>query len=119
MRLVSGLTDSELRWTYRHAVGLVAPSQEDFGLTPLEANSWGLPVVALRAGGYLDTVVPGLNGVFFERSDPPDISAAVDAASRQQWSEEALLEHVRSFGEDSFRRRIRDIVAEMSGVRQR
>ncbi len=114
VRLVSGLTDSELRWTYRHAVGLVAPSQEDFGLTPLEANSWGLPVVALRAGGYLDTVVPGLNGVFFERSTPVDISRAVDAAARQEWSSEALLEHVRSFGEDAFRRRIREIVEELA-----
>lgn len=114
VRLVSGLTDAELRWTYRHAIGLVAPSREDFGLTPLEANSWGLPVVALRAGGYLDTVVPGLNGVFFERSTPLDISRAVDAAARQEWSSEALLEHVRSFGEDAFRRRIREIVEELA-----
>ncbi|MGC5585136.1 glycosyltransferase [Ornithinimicrobium sp. W1665] len=119
VRLVSGLTDAELRWTYRHAIGLVAPSREDFGLTPLEANSWGLPVVALRAGGYLDTVVDGLNGVFFERSTPVEISGAVDAASREQWSREALLAHVHSFGEESFRRRIREIVDEMVGAAPR
>ncbi|MGD8200606.1 glycosyltransferase [Ornithinimicrobium sp. W1679] len=119
VRLVSGLTDAELRWTYRHATGLVAPSREDFGLTPLEANSWGLPVVALRAEGYLDTVVPGLTGVFFERSTPVDISRAVDTAAAQQWSTEALRAHVRSFGEESFRRRIREIVEEMAGAVER
>ncbi|WP_122262031.1 glycosyltransferase [Ornithinimicrobium cerasi] len=113
VRLVSDLTDAQLRWAYAHASGLVAPSREDFGLTPLEANAWGLPVVALRAGGYLDTVVEGVNGVFFEQSTPSLISGAVDEATHRDWPSDVLSQHVARFGEAAFRRRIREIVTEL------
>ncbi|WP_244903892.1 glycosyltransferase [Ornithinimicrobium cerasi] len=113
VRLVSDLTDAQLRWAYDHARGLVAASREDFGLTPLEANAWGRPVVALRAGGYLDTVVEGVNGIFFDESTPVLISRAVDEAARRSWEAEVLTRHVESFGETAFRRRIREIVTEL------
>ncbi|HSP60060.1 MAG TPA: glycosyltransferase [Ornithinimicrobium sp.] len=116
VRLVSGLTDDELRWTYAHAAGLVAASLEDFGLTPLEANAWGLPVVALRAGGYLDTVVDGRNGLFFVESTPEQISEAVDRATSREWSPRVLAAHVDGFSEVAFRRRIREIVSEVAGT---
>lgn len=46
-----GVSDAQMRWAYAHARTLIAASFEDFGLTPLEANSYGTPVLALRAGG--------------------------------------------------------------------
>lgn len=45
---------------------LLAVSHVDLGITPLEASAWGVPTVALRAGGYLGTIVDGINGVFVE-----------------------------------------------------
>ena len=66
VRLLSGLTDAELRWTYAHARALVAPSLEDFGLTPLEAATFGVPTLALHGGGYLDTIDEQVNGAFFD-----------------------------------------------------
>ncbi len=56
---------------------LVAASHEDFGLTPLEAAAFGVPTVALRGGGYLDTIVEGETGLFFDRPEPDDIAAAL------------------------------------------
>ena len=67
--IVSDVSDAQLRWAYRHAVALVAPSIEDFGLTPLEAGAFAKPTLALRGGGYLDTVAEGVNGLFFDRPD--------------------------------------------------
>ena len=49
-----------------HLVTFVAASHEDFGLTPLEAASFGKPAAVLRWGGFLDTVVEGVSGIFFE-----------------------------------------------------
>ncbi|GAA5159530.1 glycosyltransferase [Ornithinimicrobium tianjinense] len=109
-RIVSGVSDAELRWIYAHAAGLIAPSHEDFGLTPLEANSWGLPVVALRAGGYLDTVVEGRSGLFFEEVQPAAVSRALDAASAHAWHQEVLKAHAQEFGEGRFAARIRQEV---------
>lgn len=106
-RIVSGVSDAELRWIYASAAGLIAPSHEDFGLTPLEANSWGIPVVALRAGGYLDTVVEGLSGVFFDAVSASAISCAVDVAAGRSWSRDALVAHAQAFGEGRFAARLR------------
>jgi glycosyltransferase involved in cell wall biosynthesis len=111
VRIVSGVSDDELRWIYAHAQGLVAPSREDFGLTPLEANGWGLPVVALREGGYLDTVVEGRTGIFFDQSVPELIADAVDRAAAQDWSQEVLVRHAETFGEQRFAARLHEEVA--------
>ena len=73
--IVSDVSDAQLRWAYRHAVALVAPSIEDFGLTPLEAGAFAKPTLALRGGGYLDTVAEGVNGLFFDRPDADSIAA--------------------------------------------
>ena len=110
VRIVSGVSDAELRWIYAHAVGLLAPSFEDFGLTPLEANAWGVSVVALRAGGYLDTVVEGRNGLFFDQPTAPAISAAVTRAGERGWPAETLREHAAGFAEERFAERIRQEV---------
>ena len=64
------------------SVGLVAASYEDFGLTPLEAASFGKPTAALRWGGFLDTTVEGRHrrvlrpsraGAHRGRRPPPDL----------------------------------------------
>ena len=70
VRLVSGLTDAQLRWVYAHARALVAPSHEDFGLTPLEAGAFGASRRSrCAAGGYLDTVARGRHRAVLRRPD--------------------------------------------------
>lgn len=114
VRIVSDLSDAELRWAYAHATAVVAPSFEDFGLTPLEAGIFGRPVAALRAGGYLDTVVEGRTGVFFDRPEPALIADALDELDATSWSADVITQHAASFGEDRFAERMRAIVAELS-----
>ena len=94
--IVSDVSDAQLRWAYRHAVALVAPSIEDFGLTPLEAGAFAKPTLALRGGGYLDTVAEGVNGLFFDRPEAAAIAAAVAAGRRTAWDEAAIVRHGRA-----------------------
>jgi len=101
--------DRELRWLYRAAVGLVAASYEDFGLTPIEAAAFGRPTAALRWGGFLDTIVEGSTGVFFDRPEAGAIADAVEALSSATWSEESLVAHARRFSTERF-------LAEVQGV---
>src|SRR5206468_2113218 len=54
-----GPSDEELRSLYRAASAFVFPPVEDFGIVAVEAQACGIPVVALRAGGALDTVIDG------------------------------------------------------------
>jgi glycosyltransferase involved in cell wall biosynthesis len=57
------LTSSDLANAYRGAaVAVFAPHGEEFGLAPLEAMASGVPVVAWREGGLLETVMDGQTG---------------------------------------------------------
>lgn len=71
--MFNDLPDVQMRWAYARADALIAPSHEDFGLTPLEAAAFGVPTVALRGGGYLDTILEGETGLFFDRPTPQEI----------------------------------------------
>lgn len=104
--IFSNIEDAQLRWAYSNCVGVVAPSYEDFGLTPLEGASFGKPVAAFRAGGYLDTVVEGVNGVFFEQPTPEQIAAGVDKLKETKWDVDAIRSHADNFSEEKFARRI-------------
>lgn len=107
VRILTDLTDPEVRWIYAHATALAAPSFEDFGLTPLEAGAHGKPTVALRWGGYLDTVDPSVNGEFFETPTARDIRAALDRVSSRVWDRSSIQAHVATFSEERFIRGIR------------
>lgn len=120
VRLLSGLTDAEMRWVYSHANALIAPSYEDFGLTPLEAASFGKPTLALHAGGYLDTVEPGLNGTFFEEPTAAAIRAAIEDNRATRWDVAAIRAHADRFSEPRFhealRREVARVLAERRGI---
>lgn len=95
------VSDSELRWLYANATALVSVSREDFGLTPLEANFHGTPVLALKAGGFLDTVNEGVNGLFIERDDIESIISAL-AEFPAVWDKDAIYSHACKFNEERF-----------------
>ena len=91
---------------------MVAPSFEDFGLTPLEGALAGKPTVALRAGGYLDTVAEGTTGVFFDQANPASLRAAVVAALSSPWEEDRIRAHASLFSEERFAQRLREVAGE-------
>ncbi len=116
VRVLGRVTDANLRWLYASSSGLVAASYEDFGLTPVEAASFGRPTAALRWGGFLDTTVEGSTGVFFDEPQPQLIARAVEQMSEISWSESALMAHARQFSPARFARRVQAVVAEELAV---
>jgi len=61
------VSDKELLNLYSGAKAFLATARdEDFGMTVVEAQLCGAPVIAYRGGGYLETVVEGKTGVFFD-----------------------------------------------------
>ena len=106
------VSDANLRWLYSSAVGLVAASYEDFGLTPVEAASFGKPTAALRWGGFLDTTVEGRTGVFFDDPRPPLIAGAIDRLSRTEWDPKSLIDHAAHFSTPRFIDQMTEVIAE-------
>jgi hypothetical protein len=68
--------------------------------------------VVLRSGGFLDTVVDGLTGTFFDAPVVDHVAGAITIATKQAWDEDELRAHAEKFSEDSFTRRIRRVIAE-------
>jgi glycosyltransferase involved in cell wall biosynthesis len=110
--LVGRIPDGQLRWLYENTVGLVAASYEDFGLSPLEAATFGKATVALHDGGYLDTVVEGRTGVFFETLETASIASAVEQLVTTAWNSDEIRAHARLFSEEAFAARLHAIVDE-------
>jgi glycosyltransferase involved in cell wall biosynthesis len=74
-------SDERLRRLYRFAVALVFPAVEDFGIVPVEAQACGTPVVALRNGGTLDTVLDGVTGALVDAQDPRALAEGIALAT--------------------------------------
>lgn len=113
--MVEGISDAQLRWAYATAAAVVAPSREDFGLTPIEGFRFGTPALALRAGGYLDTVVEGVSGWFFEEATAEGIVEAVGRLRAEPIARAAVVGHSEGFTPTAFVVGIRGAVDEALG----
>lgn len=72
-----GVTEEMFVDRYREAMATVCAARlEPFGLTPVESMGCGTPVVAIREGGYRETVVDGETGLLVE-PDAADLAAAI------------------------------------------
>lgn len=112
--MVEGISDAQMRWAYAHATAVIAPSQEDFGLSPVEGFSFGTPALALRAGGYLDTVVEGVSGYFFDDASPAAIAAAVHDLAAHPIDTASVRGHAVQFAPATFASAMRRIVAQVA-----
>ncbi|MBP6643415.1 MAG: glycosyltransferase [Flavobacteriales bacterium] len=77
VRFLGHLDQAEFIGLLQNAKALITAADEDLGLTPLEAQACGTPSIALRKGGYLETITEGVNGLFFDIDDPADIVEAM------------------------------------------
>lgn len=112
VRFVGQVSDARLRWYYSNCAGVVAASYEDYGLTPLEGATFGKPAAVLRWGGFVDTVAEGETGIFFDQPEPTSIARALVELGRASWSPTVLQAHAARYGEERFRQRLQEIVAE-------
>lgn len=110
---VAELNDAQMRWIYAHADGLIAVAYEDFGLTPVEAQAFGVPTVVLRNGGYLESTIEGLTGLFIESASVPQIAAGIRALRRRSWDREALRRCGERYAPATFVERMHGVVDDL------
>ncbi|MDP1509789.1 glycosyltransferase [Paenibacillus ottowii] len=104
------LEDEEVNKLMAECRALVFPGEEDFGITPLEANAAGRPVIAFQGGGALDTIVPHVNGVFFRKHQVDDVLEAVAKVEQHAWNVDDIINHARKFDEDNFKDQLKKYV---------
>jgi glycosyltransferase involved in cell wall biosynthesis len=104
------VSDEERRHLLSHCRAFLFPGEEDFGLTPLEAMASGRPVIALRAGGALETVKEGTTGQFFDRPDPDYLAASL-SSFEDRFDPQIIRAHALSFDKSTFKVRMYDVLA--------
>ncbi|MEA2154074.1 MAG: hypothetical protein QOE11_214 [Solirubrobacteraceae bacterium] len=82
-RFEGRLSDEELAALYARALAVLIPNVEEFGITAVEAQAAGRPVLAADAGGARETVLPGVTGTLFA---PGDVDAVAEAMRHVDWA---------------------------------
>lgn len=93
---------------------LIFPGEEDFGLTPLEINAAGRPVIAFRAGGATETVIAGKTGVFFDQPTAHSLAAALEECESRAWHRPTLRRHAEKFDRNVFSQRLRAFLRQVA-----
>ena len=101
--------DARVAELLRSARALVVTATEEFGIAAVEAQASGRPVIAVRDGGVLETVIDGETGVFFDRPEVDDLVAAVQAFDPLAIDPVACVDNARRFDVTRFRRGFRSI----------
>jgi glycosyltransferase involved in cell wall biosynthesis len=114
-------SDQEVAGLYARCRALLFPGVDDFGITPLEAMAAGRPVIALAAGGALETVIPPdrdetpPTGLLFEKQTTEALMSAMRAfeAEADRFDGKALRAHAERFDRPLFKRRIAEYLREL------
>ena len=95
---------------YARCTALILPALEDFGITPLEAMASGRPVIALKGGGALDTVIPGVTGELFASQDVKSLVEVLQSFDPSRYNPAVIRAHAESFDSKQFRAKILNVV---------
>lgn len=104
---LGAVPDPELRKIYAGAKALIFPTEEDFGIVPLEAQSCGVPVIAFGKGGALESVK---HGVFFAEQSPEALRNAIRDFEAKSWDRAAIPASVENFKKAYFKKHIQNFV---------
>jgi len=112
IKLAGHKNDSEIVEYYRNCKAFIMPQEEDFGLTPLEAMSFGKPVLALKKGGALETITEGLHGEFFDDPIPEALADGVRRLNKNYstYKKIEILYQAQKFSRDRFKREILNLL---------
>lgn len=90
--------------------GLIVTAEEDFGLTPLEAQVLGKGVIAFRKGGVLETVIENKTGVFFQTQTPDCLMEAIYQFENAQIDSEKCQKNASRFSKDDFNKQFKKLL---------
>jgi glycosyltransferase involved in cell wall biosynthesis len=115
IRFLGGLSDTEVLHYYAHCRALLLPGEEDFGITPLETQASGRPVIAYGAGGALASIIEGVTGAFFYQQTVESMTEVLSAFDERQYDPQTIRNHALEFDKPRFHRRILQFIeAKMS-----
>ncbi len=101
---------SVLKQHYETCRAFIFPGIEDFGITPLEAQAAGKPVIGLAAGGLLETTIENETAIYFHEQTPTAVMAAVERFESERFDPQNCRRQAERFSPEIFRAAIREFL---------
>lgn len=97
------VSDEELWKLYAKAKGFIALARdEDFGITVVEAQAAGVPVIAFNGGGFKESVVDGKTGILISDTNVTTIKKVIRQFNQMKWNIKILQENAKKFSKERF-----------------
>jgi glycosyltransferase involved in cell wall biosynthesis len=111
------VSDKELVTLYSEAKAFLAlATDEDFGITPVEAMLCGTPVIAYYGGGYKETVIDGKTGVFFHNPTVASLVTAIKQFEKMKFDPKECKKQAEKFSKERFIKEIKAFVTSKAKV---
>ncbi|MFZ7121891.1 MAG: glycosyltransferase [Eubacteriaceae bacterium] len=95
---------------YSKCRAFIFPGEEDFGITSLEAQASGRPVIAYGKGGALETVKEDETGIFFYEQTVNSLKHVVNSFEDYNFNKKFIRKHAETFDESVFKEKINNFV---------
>ena len=113
VKFLGFVPDEELGGYYAASKAFILANEEDFGLSALEAASFGKPVLAYKYGGATEWLEEGIMGEFFESQTKEAIIEALRKMTARNFSYDNKRSQnvAQKFNEESFQKNILDFIS--------
>lgn len=114
IKFLGRLTDSELYQTYAKAKAFIALARdEDFGMTVVESQAAGTPVIAYNGGGFKESLIEGETGVLIDEVSEDSLKIAISKIESTRWNTETLQNNANKFSKERFKKEMKEFVSKI------
>ena len=110
IELLGYIDDSEAIKYMQRAKAFVFSAEEDFGITPVEAQACGTPVICLGKGGTKETILDGETGIHFQEQKIDSLLKAVEKFERSEFEPKRVRKNAERFSKQRFEKEIEEFV---------
>lgn len=104
------VSEAELIGYYQHCQALIMSQEEDFGITGVEAQAAGRPVISLARGGATETVIDNQTGILFKETTVDSLTGAVKQSEKRHWEPKLMIEQAKKFDQAVFLHKFKNLV---------
>jgi glycosyltransferase involved in cell wall biosynthesis len=114
IKFLGWLPDEKVTEYYQNCRAFIFPAEDDFGIAPVEAMSYGKPVLAYRKGGATETVIEGKTGEFFDYQNSAILADGIRRLRQKKYDANFIQSHTRQFSEERFKKEIKEYVVKFA-----
>lgn len=106
---------------FKNCRAFIFPGEDDFGIAPVEAMSFGRPILAYRKGGATETIIEGKTGEFFEYENSAILADCIRRFRMKPanyYDPKFISQYVKKFSEERFKKEVFEFVNKVAEVKQ-